>query len=194
MVLKTFKEIRNERWLYDARIMHKHMDLHLIDLLENQKVSEVLENIRESKRFFADVLQQLISQKVPSVKKEWQSFLSQMKHAIEKAALATLEVDCAIAQNFVDPLQNEFLKDNLRSDQLASAFSIDCSDEYEDCDNEEKKEFQLACTNGLTQVLEKQRPPNELEFSKDLSSKVIQFMLTLNDQAVLPRCDACCLM
>ena len=126
MVLKTFKEIRNERWLYDARIMHKHMDLHLIDLLENQKVSEVLENIRKSKRFYADVLQQLISQKVPSVKKKWQSFLSQMKHAIEKAALATLEVDCAIAQNFVDQLRNEFLKGNLRSDQLASAFSIDC--------------------------------------------------------------------
>lgn len=189
MVLKTFKEIRDERWLYDARIMHTHMDLHLIDLLENQKVSEVLENISESKRFYADVLQQLISQKVPSVEEEWQSFLSQMKHAIEKAALATLEVDCAIAQNFVDQLRNDFLKGrpNLRSEQLAFAFSIDCSDEYEDCDNEEKKEFQLACTNGLTQVLEKQRPPNELEFSKDLSSKVIQFMLTLNNQAVLPR-------
>jgi hypothetical protein len=32
----------------------------------------------------------------------------------------------------------------LQSEILGSAFLIDCSGEYEDCDNEEKKEFQEA--------------------------------------------------
>jgi ribosomal protein L12E/L44/L45/RPP1/RPP2 len=193
MVQKTFKGIRNERWLYDARFMQKHMDLHLIDLLEDKKVDEVLNKIRYPKRFYAEVLHRLIAQKVPTVKDEWKDFKNHLSQAIKKAA--AVQVDSGRAQAFVDQLRKEFFEGYLQSETLNLAFRIDCSGEYEDCDNEGNKEFQEACTNELHEVLAKQPAQpvkNQEDYAKELSPKVVQLMITSNDKAALPRCDACC--
>jgi hypothetical protein len=193
MVQKTFQGIRKERWLYDARFMQKHMDLHLIDLLGKEKINEALDNIRVPKAFYADVLQRLIAQKVPTVKDEWKNFKNQLSQAIKKAA--AVQVDSGRAQQFVSQLRTEFLEGYLQSETLGSAFLIDCSGEYEDCDNEEKKEFQEACTQKLHEVLEKQPAfKNQGDYAKELSPKVVQYMVTLNDQTALPRCNECCLL
>jgi hypothetical protein len=195
MVLKTFRAIRNERWLYDARFMQKHMDLYLIDLLQKKEVDKVLDYIDQPKRLYQTVLQRLIAEKVPRSDEEWRSFASHVTQAIEKAALATLEVDSGRAQDFVGQLRTEFLHGYLQSELLASAFLIDCRDEYQDCDKEEKKEFLEACTSKLIQVIEKQKfPPKQREFAKRLGPKVVQYMKDLNDPAALPRCDAYCTM
>ena len=99
------------------------------------------------------------------------------------------------AQKFVDVLRDEFLKnDGLQSECLAKSFLIDCSGEYEDCDNEDnKEEFQDVCVSELFKVLDRQKSPqNQQQFAKQLSPKVIDYMKTLNDSAAMPRCDACC--
>jgi hypothetical protein len=135
MVKRTSNRIRNERWLQDARFMHKHLDLHLVDLLEKKKTSEVLEFLRNPKHLYDVVLGQLIAQKVPKVDEEWATFINHLKQAITNAALATNVVK-GRAQTFVGQLRNEFLNGYLQSEQLASAFLIDCTGEYEDCDSE----------------------------------------------------------
>jgi hypothetical protein len=191
MVQKTFQGIRKERWLYDARFMQKHMDLHLIDLLERNELDQVLDKIRYPKRFYAEVLHRLIAQKVPAVKDEWKDFKNQLSQAIKKAA--AVEVNFGRAQTFVSQLRKEFFEGYLKSETLGSAFLIDCSGEYEDCDKEENKEFQEACTQKLHEVLKKQPAiKNQGDYAKELSPEVVQYMVTLNDQAALPRCDECC--
>jgi hypothetical protein len=193
MVQRTFQGIRNERWLYDARIMQKHKDLYLIDLLEKNQLDQVLDYLRYPQRFYADVLHLLIAQKVPNLDEEWKSFKNRLRDAIKKAA--AVEVDKERAQTFVDQLRKEFLYGYLQSKTLGSAFRIDCSGEYEDCDNEEKKEFQEACLTKLIDMVEKQEAiKNQREYSKELSPKVVTHMKNVNDKAALPRCDAFCRM
>jgi hypothetical protein len=137
------------------------------------------------------MLHLLIAQTVPNIDDEWQTFKNHLRYAIKKAA--AVEVDKEKAQTFVNQLRKEFLDGYLQSEILGSAFRIDCSGEYEDCDNEEKKEFQEACLSKLIEVLEKQEIiKDEKKYSKQLSSKVVQHMKKLNDKAALPRCDAIC--
>jgi hypothetical protein len=191
MVQRTFQGIRNQRWLYDARFMQKHMDLHLIDLLERNELDQVLDCIRNPQTFYADVLHLLIAQKFPNLDEEWQTFRNHLRYAIKKAA--AVEVDKERAQTFVDQLRKEFLDGYLQSEILGSAFRIDCSGEYEDCDNEEKKEFKEACLTKLIEVVEKQEAiKDKNKYSKQLSPKVVQHMKNVNDKAALPRCDFCC--
>jgi hypothetical protein len=137
------------------------------------------------------MLHLLIAQTVPNIDDEWQTFKNHLRYAIKKAA--AVEVDKEKAQTFVNQLRKEFLDGYLQSEILVSAFRIDCSGEYEDCDNEEKKEFKEACLTKLIEVLEKQEIiKDENKYSKQLSSKVVQHMKKLNDKAALPRCDAIC--
>ena len=83
---KTINAIRNERWLHDARFMHKHMDLYLADLLVEGKISEVLDYIRRPHFLYKDVLNRLIAKKVPDVQEEWKHFKINLARLIEKAA------------------------------------------------------------------------------------------------------------
>jgi hypothetical protein len=194
MVQKTFKGIRNERWLYDARIMQKYMDLYLIDLLEDKQLDKALDHINYSKEFYAEVLHQLIAEKifiVVNVDDEWRSFINHLRQSIAKAA--AVQVDKGRAQTFVDQLRKEFLEGYLQSETLGSAFLIDCSNEYEDCDNEDQKEFQNACLTELMKVMDKQASIQfNTNYARELSPKVVKYMITLNDKAALPRCDECC--
>jgi hypothetical protein len=191
MVQKTFQGIRNERWLYDARFMQKHMDLFLIELLEDQQLDKVLDYIRHPKEFYAVVLHRLIAEKIVNVDDEWQSFINHLTQSITKAA--AVEVEKGRAQTFVDQLRKEFLDGYLQSEILGTAFAIDCSNEYEDCDNEETDKFQNACLTKLMQVLKGEASiQDEKNYAKELSPKVVQYMITLNDKAALPRCNECC--
>ena len=196
MVQKTSNGIRNQRWLHDARFIQKHMDLYLCDLLEEKKLPLVLDYIRKPKSLYQVVLRQLIAQKVPDVDELWHNYVRQLKRQIKAAALATLDVVNGRAQKFVDVLRDEFLKyDGLQSECLAKAFLIDCSGEYEDCDNEDNKEFQEVCVSELVQLLDRQESPqNRKQFAELLSPKVVDYMMSLNDSAAMPRCDACCPM
>jgi|688.fasta_scaffold346530_2 hypothetical protein len=193
VVTRTFKIICNERWLFDARNMHKHMDLHLIDLLEEKRIDQVLDYLRDPKRFYTIVLHRLIAVKIPNVEEEWILFKSQLKDAVKKAALATNGVDKGLAQTFANQLRNEFSEGRLQSDILSSAFSIDCTGEYEECDNEEKTKFQEDCEKELDQAIDSVGSLKcHEEFAKKLSPKVVQYMKTLKNQTVLPRCDSYC--
>jgi hypothetical protein len=102
MVKRTSNRIRNERWLQDARFLHKHMDLYLIDLLEKKQISAVLDCIERPKKCYQIVLYQLIAEKVPNVDEEWINFINHKEQAIKNSALATMNADKDRAQTFVD--------------------------------------------------------------------------------------------
>ena len=190
MVAKTSNAIRNERWLHDARFMHKHMDLYLADLLVEEKPSDVLDYIQRPHFLYKDVLHLLIAKKVPDIHEEWENFKSNLIRLMKKVAKlsATEKNKC---QKFVDGLRNEFLEE---SECLAKAFLIDCSGEYDDCDADEGEQFRNVCTRSLLQVLENQDEAlKDLQgFAEGLAPDVVAYMKTLNDPAALPRCDACC--
>jgi hypothetical protein len=171
------------------------MDLYLIDLLEENQIDQVLDYIKDPKHFYACVLRRLISLKVPDVKEEWSRFKSQVKDAVKKAALATLNVDSKFAQTFANQLRDEFSDGLLQSDALSSAFSIDFKGEYEECDNEDEKKFQEDCEYELNEAIDNVSSPNEHEeFAEELSPKVVQHLKTLKSKTALPRCDAHCPM
>ena len=195
MVQRTNNAIRNERWLHDARFMHKHMDLYLADLLVEEKLKIVLRYIRSPHFLYKGVLNRLIAKKIPDVKEEWKHFKINLARLIEKASQFSLTKNNK-CQKFVDELRNEFLKDKgLQSECLAKAFLIDCSGEYDDCDVDEEGQFRKLCTQNLLQVLENHESPKDHQrFADDLAPDVIDYMKTLNDSAALPRCDAYCPM
>jgi hypothetical protein len=193
MVAKTYRKICNERWIHEARIMHKYMDLYLIDLLEDNQIDQVLDYLRYPKILYACVLHRLIALKAPFVEVEWSRFKSQAKDAVKKAALATLNVNSGFAQTFVNKLRNEFSDGVLQSDALSSAFSINCSGEYEECDNEDKKKFQEDCEMELNEAIENVNSLNDPEgFAEELSPKIVEYMKTLNNQIAIPHCEAQC--
>jgi hypothetical protein len=167
MVTKTYRKICTERW--------------------------VLKNLRAPKTLYKFVLHRLIALKVCDVNEEWLRFKSQARDAVKRAALATFNVNSGLAQTFVNNLRDEFSDGGLQSYAMASAFSIDCSGEYEECDNEDKKKFQEDCEYELNEAIENVSSPNDHEgFSEELSPKVVQYMKTVNNQIALPRCDAHC--
>ena len=137
MVAKTSNAIRNERWLHDARFMHKHLDLYLADLLVDENVSKVLNYIRRPHFLYKDVLNRLVTKKVPNVHEEWENFKKNVARLVDKVAKLSV-TETNKCQKFVDGLRNEFLEE---SDCLAKAFLIDCSGEYDDCDADEEEEF-----------------------------------------------------
>ena len=197
MIQRTSNAIRNERWLHDARYMHKHIDLFLAGQLKEEKVSEVLEYIREPHSLYVEVLHQLIASKVPTnVDEIWKNFERYLKRAIKNAVLVALEAKSERAQTFVDELRNEFLKDNsLQSGCLAKAFMIDCKGEYEDCDREEKDVFKKTCTSEMALVFHMKDEilsKNSREAAKEFCPKVVDFMKMLNDPGAMPRCDTYC--
>ncbi|EFX76005.1 hypothetical protein DAPPUDRAFT_322835 [Daphnia pulex] len=161
MVAKTYRKISNERWIHEARIMHKHMDLYLIDLLEANQIDQVLDYIDDPKTFYTCVLRRLIALKVPNVANdvsnegEWTRFKRQVKDAVKKAALATLDgTNKELAQTFVDKLRDD--------------------GEYEECDNEDKKKFQEDCEKELNEAIENVNSLNDHEgFAKELSPEVV---------------------
>jgi hypothetical protein len=182
-----------EKVLFDARIMHTHTDLHLIDLLEKNKIVQVLDYLEYPREFYGIVLHRLIAGKIPNVEKEWTKFKNQLKDAAKKAAQALNGVNKGLAQTFVDKLRDEFSEGSLQSDILSLAFSIDFTGEYKECDDEEKTKFQQDCEKELIQAIDsvKYLKCHE-EFSKELSPKVVNYMTTLTNKAVLPRCDTYC--
>ena len=115
----------------------------MIELLEDQQLDQVLNYIRYPEEFYAGVLHRLIAEKIVNVDGEWRSFINHLRQSITKAA--AVRVDKGRAQTFVVQLRKEFLEGYLQNETLGSVFVIDCSDEYEDCDNEETKEFQKTC-------------------------------------------------
>ena len=189
---KTINAIRNERWLHDARFMHKHMDLYLADLLVEGKISEVLDYIRRPHFLYKDVLNRLIAKKVPDVQEEWKHFKINLARLIEKAAQLSVTKNNK-CQKFVDVLRNEFLKDKgLHNKFLVKAFLIDCSGEYDDCDVDDEEEFRKVSTHCLLQVLENRGVPKGRKgFPGILAPVIVAYMKILNDSAALPRCDAC---
>jgi hypothetical protein len=171
------------------------MDLHLIDLLEKKKIDQVIEYLKHPQQLYTTVLRQLIAGKIPNVGNEWIQFKNQLKDAVKKAVLATNGVNKGLAQTFVNQLRDEFSEGSLQSDILSSAFSIDYTGEYEKCDDEEKTKFQQDCEKELIQAIDdsvKSLKCHHEEFAKELSPKVVQYMKTLKNQTVLPRCDTHC--
>jgi hypothetical protein len=176
------------------------MDLYLIDLLEANQIDQVLDYIRDPKTFYTCVLRRLIALKVPNVANdvsnegEWTRFKRQVKDAVKKAALATLDgTNKELAQTFVDKLRDEFSDGLLQSDALSSAFSIDFKGEYEECDNEDEKKFQEDCEYELNEAIDNVSSLNDHKgFADQLSPKVVQYMKIVNNQMAIPRCDAQC--
>lgn len=60
--------IQNERWLHDARTMQHHIDLYLVDLLDENKLDRVLDYVRKPQKLYQKVLCRLIVSKVPNVR------------------------------------------------------------------------------------------------------------------------------
>ena len=196
LVQRTSNAIRNERWLYDAKIMHKHIDLFLADMLMEKKrdIKEILQFVLQPRFLYGDVLQRLVTQKVPDVRQVWNNtFKKCLMDAIEKAIHASVHVRSGRAQKFVDDLREQCTR-SFQSESLANALLINCTGEYEDCDNEEQNAFQESCRIAMLKVLEinPELVENQDLYAKKLSTKVLEHMKFLNDPVALPRCSECC--
>ena len=193
MIERTLNNIRNEKWLSDGKIMHKHIDLHLAQLLTDGDIDGTLKRIGQPQLHLTKVLHQLISRKIPNIDREWRNFVNHLKNAIKAAARVSAVLDIDRAQRFVDKLRDEFSK-IFHSDFLENSFRMNCSETYEDCDNANKKTFQEECVREFTKILKSLqfKTTNQQEFDNLLAPKVIEFVKFLNEPTCMPRCDAYC--
>ena len=202
MIQITVNAIRNERWMHDARIMHKHIDLHLISLLEDNELDKVLNYLHKPAGIYDIVLKELIKPHIPVAAEIWQDFVKVLNVCIDNAFMLTANPskmgNFMVARKLADELSKQFLDCKSMGDEatmaLGSAFTIDCN-EYKDCDAEIKKEFQKLCKEKLTDVLNQTKvTESQNEFATRLSREVIEHMKFVNDAAALPRCDVACPM
>ena len=187
--------ITNKRWIYEARFMHKHLDLYLIDLLERDEVGKVLDYIRKPQELYRNVLAKLIAKKVPeNVGELWTQFLPHLKTAITTAANVAKQMKRGKAEKFVAQLKTEMLDDhNIRSQWLAEKFSTNIGGEFKDCDDEEDDKFAEACIKELIGALQIQdSPTNQKNFIEVVTEKVTKHLESENNLSTRPRCTVCC--
>ena len=187
--------ITNKRWIYEARFMHKHLDLYLIDLLERDEVGKVLDYIKKPQELYRNVLAKLIAKEVPkNVAQLWTQFLSHLKTAITTAANVAKQMKRGKAEKFVAQLKTAMLDDhNIRSQWLAEKFSTNIGGEFKDCDDEEDDKFAEACIKELIGALQIQdSPTNQKNFIEVVTEKVTKHLESENNPSTRPRCTVCC--
>ena len=192
MVHCTTNRIRNEKWLHNGKFMQNHLDLYLIDLLENDKVNDVLDLLRYPKKLYTKVLQQLVATKIPAVESEYNKFVNCLKTQIHSSISQSISVKSGRAVFLITALRSACVN-VLLSQFLGQKLLIECGDEYADCDKEDADAFEKSCTESLIGALDAfELDIDSTEFAKSLTLKVIDFMKTQNDPAALPRCDVHC--
>ena len=203
MIEKTANGIKNEKWLNDARLMHKFMDLLIANTLmyqqDQDRIQKIIYWIDHPKEFHNRILEELTADTVATtnINEAWNVFTITLKRVIQKAALATdpsADMNITRAQKFVNQLRIEFSKSGLSSaGEIDSALCIDCSGENDDLSSEEDVTFKEIWSRELIRVMDNQRfpinldldlrikkdeyhqPPPLIEYTK-FSRKVIEYM------------------
>lgn len=192
MIQCTTSRIRNEKWLHNGKFMQNHLDLHLIELLDNDELDETLDLIHSPQKLYKQVLEKLITTKTPDVKEEHNKFVQGLKTQVQLAISMSTSVASGRAVCFIKTLRNACVN-ILQSQFLGQKLLIECGDEYEDCDKEDADAFRKSCTEELLRVVDAFISPVHPEaFASSLSSKVVDYMKAQNDPAALPRCDVHC--
>ena len=188
----TTNRIRSEKWLHSGKFMQNYLDIYLIDLLNEDNVRDALVLIRDPQKLYNKVLQNLIQKKTPDLIEEYNKFVKNLKREIRSAINDSASVNSGRAACLIKKLR-EACCNILQSQSLGKKLMIDCGDEYKNCDNEDADAFYKSCTDALLGVIDAFSPPTQSQiFASSLSSKVVDFMITQNDPAALPRCDAHC--
>lgn len=193
MIYLTTYAIRNEKWLNNGKFMQNHIDLYLIELLEDDKLQEVLNLIANLQKLYREVLENLVASKVRKQEEEYQKFIEILKKEILQVINSLPSIGSGRAAYFVETLRNGCVT-ILSSPYLGEKLLINCGEEYEDCDKEDLDVFMKSCEKNLIPAVEAVQLPinNQGHFAKFISSKVVEFMKTQNDAIARPRCDASC--
>ena len=185
---------RTKSWLSDPKAMQAHLDLGLLKLIDQNKVDEMLEKVRNSATFYEQVLTELIAIEISrvNVKKESRSFIAKFKEAINAAVVAALSIRKGRAKKFIDELHSQCLE-KFEGTFLAINLITDSSG-YEGCDIEEENVFREKCLQLFersTTALNSFNFNNKWRFK--LSRQVLIYMRDLRREDVArPRCKVTC--
>ena len=185
--------VRTKTWLSDPKALRARIDLALIQLIDQNKVDELLENVRNLAEFYDRVLLDLIAIEIPDLEKEFESFSATVKGALKSAIAAASLVPAEKAKKLIDELNSQFLL--LFRDNYLAMNLISDSEGYEGCDNEEDDVFREKCL----QIIEHcaavlwERNWNAMFMRQPISRKVLTYMQDVRREDVSrPRCRAAC--
>ena len=132
IVYKTAMRIRQKQWLHDAKLLRKHIDLHLIQLLDKDDVHAVLFLVRSPQKMYNEVMRKLVTESIPNVHDEWSTFTNHLKAQVKLAASSAMTCESDRAKRFVEKL-HELCVESFPSRSLVKSLGINCGDEYKEC-------------------------------------------------------------
>lgn len=186
-------KIRNENWLSDGKVMRAHLDLHLIDLIEDQNFEDLLECVSNGAWHYKIVFERFIEKEITK-QNEDDVHQNQLKDAIYetvKNAVIEAEHPTPKPQPKLLVFQRSIIKSLSHiSGELARLISINVSEEM--CE----KYGNDIDFGKIRDAVKEKICDISIQISNSNIRKVVHMVRErLNDSrldAARPRCDAVC--
>ncbi len=192
---RILRKVREQKWLYDFKITQVHMDLHLLKLVEEKSISELVRLVSKPADLFEAVVKSLIKRLVIEnvTDASWEMFKTKLKDAVKLATDDAILQRTYRASHFLQGLQTR-LNANFQSAVVARYLRIGIKSEFDDLDNEPDDEFRKTCQNELEETINNQ-DSSGIKFVTlvhRITETVIKALRERKIRGAMSRCEACC--
>lgn len=180
--------LQNERFVKCGKVIQAYADLHLLQLIKNAQIDELIKHLKASGEHYAFILDQLIRTKLDdSFKPQWLLFIKLIKANISSAAEQAQEVETGRTNLFISKLRELlplYLVEQIRSLD-ATVFIA--------CDDENKNVFREIQSNIL-QYIDGVKCPvfNDKQIKDMLKGIRLHMVSRMNNNTVKLRCGVLC--
>ncbi|CAF3031482.1 unnamed protein product [Rotaria sp. Silwood2] len=180
--------LQNERFIKCGKIIQAYADLHLIELIKNDQIDELIKNLEASAEHYTFILNRLIQEKlVSSLKSQWLLFLKLLKTKISSAAEQVQTVETHRIQLFINKLR-ELLPMYLVEQMISLDATV-----FNACDDENKNVFNEIQSNIIQCIDGFECPTFTEERIKDIIESIRSVMVDRqHNNSAKMRCGILC--
>lgn len=187
--------VKKQTWLYDFRWMQCYVDLYLVQLLDRNEVSRVLELATNPLDLYNEVLGkllQVIATDLIKSGKEWDKFVHILKSFVSNAHDEASSSQKDKARCYLESLRTS-LRNVLKNETLSQRLFICSGEEYIALDKDSSEDFELYCKEEVLKCIDESLGPQTAdEFVVAVSQTALHTLRQENVSGILWRCQAYC--
>ncbi len=191
---KIADKLQDEAWVCNWKIMRAHLDLHLVELMEEEQTNELLQCVGNGALHYERILHKLIQIAIQKEHMEenilWKHFVKSIQEAIMSANILTqTSNDPFKSTKFIESLKHNLAND-VKSPELAKSISlVHNSDVYSK--TEEVIDFEKVAMNVCAGVERMQIDLKSCEI-EELVGMVKERMINSASEVAKQRCKETC--
>lgn len=192
---KVVDLVKKQTWFYDFRWMVCYMDLYLVQLLDRNDVTKVLDLAVNPLDLYNEVLAKLLQSMASDLirsGKEWDKFVHVLKSFVTTAHDEAVSSPNDRARRYLERLRTS-LSSAMKNETLTQQLFTCSGQEYAALDRDSTEDFQLHCKDEiLASIADSQGPQVAGDFVVTVSQSALQILRQENVSGVVWRCQACC--